>query len=269
MVYMENIFEMILLGFVQGFTEFLPISSSGHLMIVPQFFDFSDQSLPFIASLHLGTLLAVILYFWRDWMDIFLLAFGKKTKFGGEKKGYKEKTLWILAVATLPGAFFGFLFLDFFETNIPSASIMALFIIIGSIVLWQADRKFRGDLAFENISFRKAFLVGCAQTLSLFPGISRSGITMATGLFLGLSRKDSARFSFLMAVPITIGASLFSLPEIFYQGLAIESVIAIIITFFIAYITISFFLGWIERVKYGIFVWYGFIFAGIVFFFAR
>lgn len=260
---------MLILGFVQGFTEFLPISSSGHLMVIPQLFEFSSQSLSFVASLHLGTLLAVVLYFWRDWVDIFLLAFGKKTKFDGEEKGYREKTLWMFVIATLPGALFGFLFLEYFETHIPSASIMALFIILGSIVLWQADRKFRGDLAFENISFRKAFLVGCAQIFSLFPGISRSGITIATGLFLGLSRKDSARFSFLMAVPITIGASLFSLPEIFHQGLAIESIIAIITTFFIAYITISFFLGWIERVKYGIFVWYGFIFAGIVFFFTR
>ncbi|NCU42369.1 MAG: undecaprenyl-diphosphate phosphatase, partial [Candidatus Moranbacteria bacterium] len=170
---------------------------------------------------------------------------------------------------TLPGAFFGFFFLDFFDTHIPSAPVMALFISIGSIVLWQADRKFRGDLAFENISFRKAFLIGCSQILVLLPGVSRSGITIATGLFLGLSRKDSARFSFLLAVPITIGASFVSLPEIFREGLAKESIIALIVTFCIAYITISFFLGWIEQVKYGIFVWYGFFFAGIVFFFAR
>ncbi len=260
---------MLILGFVQGFTEFLPISSSGHLMVIPQLFDFSSQSLSFVASLHLGTLFAVVLYFWRDWVDIFLLAFGKETKFGGQEKGYRKKTLWILGVATLPGAFFGFLFLEYFETHIPSASLMAFFILIGSIVLWQAERKFRGDLAFENISFGKAFLMGCVQTLSLLPGISRSGITMATGLFLGLSRKDSARFSFLMAVPITVGASLVSLPEIFQQGLAIESIITVLITFVIAYSTISFFLGWIERIKYDIFVWYGCIFAGIVFFFVR
>lgn len=244
--------EYIVLALIQGLTEFLPISSSGHLFLLPQWFDWEDPGLGFSAILHLGTLFAVLLYFWKEWIEM------AQSFFINKEKSKKERyLLWMIMIATIPGALVGFFLEDVFEVLFREVWIVALFILIGSLVLWRADRYISKKESHKEIGLKEAIFIGMSQVLALFPGISRSGITIATGLFLGISRRDSAKFSFLLATPIILGASILSFGEVWKEGLSWNLLMALFVSFVSAYIVIAWMLRWIEKVKYSVFVWYG------------
>jgi undecaprenyl-diphosphatase len=196
----------IVLAIVQGLTEFWPISSSGHLVLVPRFLGWPDQGLAFDVALHFGTLLAVIAYFRRE---VVAVPTAMLRQLAGLPHAADDARLgWAVLVATIPAGVAGLLFKDFVATELRSPELIAGTTAFYGVLLWVADRQ-RGTLNDERrLSLLKAFLVGCAQALAIVPGSSRSGVTITAALFLGLSREAATRFSFLMSIPVILLASL-------------------------------------------------------------
>lgn len=197
-----EILQAIVLGIVQGLTEFLPISSSGHLVLVPYFLKWTDPGLAFDVALHMGTLAAVLLYFWRDWM-----AMGERL-LGRKKNLHATVDIKLIILGCVPAAIGGLLLKDIVETQLRSPLLIAGTLALFGIVLWYFDEFGKKKNPLESFTVRDALLVGAAQTLALVPGVSRSGITITAALALGYVRPAAMRFSFLLAAPITAGAGL-------------------------------------------------------------
>ena len=202
---MDTTIQALVMGVVQGLTEFLPVSSSGHLIIVPYLFGWTDPfitSLAFTVMLHIGTLVALLVYFRSDWLR--LVPAGLATMRDRSFRGDPDRRLaWLLAAATVPAMLVGFLFNDVIEQNVRQVGLVALMLVVGGAILWLAERSGSRSRAIDAITFPVAIGIGAAQTLALIPGISRSGISISAGLFAGLERDSAARFSFLLATPIT------------------------------------------------------------------
>jgi undecaprenyl-diphosphatase len=200
--------QALVLGITQGLTEFLPVSSSGHLIVVPYLLGFHDPfitSLAFSVMLHMATLVALLVYFRADWLRLIPagLAALRDRSFRGDAD---RRLAWLLAVATIPAVIAGVLLNDVIESNVRSPGLVAVMLAIGAAILWLADRYGRHTVAEEQVSFPLAFGIGVAQAFALVPGISRSGMSISAGLFGGLTREAAARFSFLMATPVIAGA---------------------------------------------------------------
>jgi undecaprenyl-diphosphatase len=208
---MDVAFQALVIGIVQGLTEFLPISSSGHLILVPYLLGWKDpfiNSLAFSVMLHMGTLVALLAYFWRDWTR--LVPAGLAALRDRSLRGDPDRRLaWLIGVTLPPAVVLGVLLNDFFEEKVRQPLLVAAMLVVGASILWLADRLGRKADGIERLGFRGAFAIGCAQALALVPGISRSGISISAGLGLGLSREAATRFSFLMATPVIAGAGLF------------------------------------------------------------
>jgi undecaprenyl-diphosphatase len=208
--------QALLIGIVQGLTEFLPISSSGHLIVVPYLFGWNDPfltSLAFGVVLHVGTLVALLVYFWRDWARLVPagLATIRDRSFAGDPD---RKLAWMIAATMPPAIVAGLLLNDFFEEQVRQPVLVALMLVVGAAILWTADRLGRRTSGMDRLGFGGAFLIGSAQALALVPGISRSGISISAGLALGLTREAAARFSFLMAAPIIAGAGAYEIRKL-------------------------------------------------------
>jgi undecaprenyl-diphosphatase len=213
----DTVLQAIVIGVVQGLTEFLPISSSGHLIVVPYLFGWDDaliNSLVFSVILHLGTLVALLTYFWRDWARLIPagLAALRDRSFQGDPD---RRLAWLIAVTLPPAIAVGILLNDAIETTFRQPALVAAMLVIGSAIMWLADRLGRKALPIERLSFAGAFGVGCAQALALVPGISRSGVSISAGLAFGLTREAAARFAFLMATPIIAGAGAWETRKLF------------------------------------------------------
>jgi undecaprenyl-diphosphatase len=202
---MDTTLQALVMGIVQGLTEFLPVSSSGHLIIVPYLFGWTDPfitSLAFTVMLHIGTLVALLVYFRSDWLR--LVPAGLATVRDRSFRADPDRRLaWLLAAATMPAAIVGFLLKDIVEEGVRQVGLVALMLVIGGAILWLAERNGSRTRSISAITFPVAIAIGVAQTFALIPGISRSGISISAGLFAGLERDSAARFSFLMSTPIT------------------------------------------------------------------
>ena len=198
--------QVIVLAIVQGISEFLPISSSGHLILVPFFFGWPDQGLAYDAAIHIGTLLAIVLYFR---VQLFDMARAWSRSLTHREHTRDSRLAWVIFWGTFPVCIVGLLFSDFIEKNFRSPLLVATTLTVYGILLWVADRFGRRERDEYSVSWREGLLIGCAQALALVPGTSRSGITMTAGLGLGLTREGAARFSFLLAVPATVLAALY------------------------------------------------------------
>ena len=212
----EQLVQAIVLGIVQGLTEFLPVSSSGHLIVVPALLGWDDpfiESLAFSVMLHVATLLALLIYFRSDWLR--LIPAGLATLRDRSFRGDPDRKLaWLLAASTVPAVIVGVLLNDLIETAFREPRLVAITLVIGAVVLWLADRLGSRTRPITALTFPIALGIGAAQALALVPGISRSGISISAGLFAGLDREAAARFAFLMATPITAGAGLWELRKI-------------------------------------------------------
>jgi undecaprenyl-diphosphatase len=202
-----DIMQAVILGLVQGLGEFLPISSSAHQVLCPWLFRWEDPGLTFDIALHLGTLIAVVVYFWKDWLNILYKGFTKS-------KEPEGKLLWYLVLATIPGAAIGFLLEHKAETIFRNPVLIAVLLIVMGVLLYWADRKGKKQIDTGHISLKTSFLIGLSQALAIIPGVSRSGITMTTALALGMTREGAARFSFLLSAPIILGAALVKVPRL-------------------------------------------------------
>lgn len=202
-----SLVEGIFLGLVQGLTEFLPVSSSGHLVLAGKLFNIQQPPVIGEAVLHLGTLLAVVLYLRIELKTIFqsIWLFVRQ----GEKNSHFKLALLII-LGSVPAAVIGFLFEDYFEAAFSSAAIVGIMLLLTGVILLLAERA-PASLADKNMSARDSLVIGLAQALAILPGLSRSGTTISSGLFLGLSRPQAARFSFLLSIPVILGASSLAL----------------------------------------------------------
>ncbi|MBA3779839.1 MAG: undecaprenyl-diphosphatase UppP [Chloroflexi bacterium] len=217
---MTELLQAVAIGLVQGLTEFLPISSSAHLIVLPRLLGWNDpflNSAEFDVMLHLGTLAALLAYFWRDFLGLAAagLASLRERRIGDDPQ---RRLAWLLVVTVIPAALLGALLEQFFDTFFRERlAVIALLLIAGASLLWLAERQGSRDRRLEELGLRDALAVGAAQALALFPGISRSGVTIAAGLFLGLEREAAARLSFLMGTPIIAGAGIWKL-RVFASG---------------------------------------------------
>jgi undecaprenyl-diphosphatase len=268
---MDTFFQAIVMGIVQGLTEFLPISSSGHLIIVPALLGWTDpfiDSLTFSVMLHMGTLVALLVYFWRDWTRIVPagVAALRERSFRGDQD---RKLAWILAATTVPAIIAGVLLNDLIEKNVRQPGLVAIMLLVGAAILWVADRWGRGDRPISGIGFPLAFGIGAAQAIALIPGISRSGVTIAAGRFASLSREDAARFSFLMATPVIAGAGAWETLKVVRGqesvavafGPLVAGMVAALVSGLLA---IHVLLRWLQGHSLDIFVAYRIVLAAIV-----
>ena len=211
---LDTLVQAAVIGIVQGLTEFLPISSSAHLIVLPRLLGWNDpflNSAEFDVMLHLGTLAALLLYFWRDLSRLFVAWLGslRERQIAADPD---RRLAWLLAISVVPAAVLGALLEDFFDTAFRERlALVAVLLVAGASILWLAERQGRRERELGSLRLADALVIGAAQALALFPGISRSGITIAAGLFLGLERAAAARFAFLMGTPIIAGAGLWKL----------------------------------------------------------
>src|SRR6185312_5539850 len=263
---MDLVFQALVMGIVQGLTEFLPVSSSGHLIIVPWLFGWDDPfitSLAFSVMLHLGTLVALLVYFRADWARLVPAGFAaiRDRSLAGDK----DRTLaWLLVAATIPAAIVGALFSDVFEEQIRHVGLVALTLVIGGVIMWLADHLGARTKGIEDVTFPIAAGIGVAQAIALVGGISRSGISISAARFAGLDREAAARFAFLMATPITAGAILFEAVKLATgeAGVAVETgplVVGLIASLGSGIIAIRFLLGYLRTRSLDVFVLYRFV----------
>lgn len=205
-----DLFRAAILGIVQGLAEFLPISSSGHLILVPALFKWEDQGLAFDVGLHLGTLLALLVYFWRDWA--LMISSGLQNLF---QRGFRfreydppAQMIWLIALGSVPAAIVGLLFDDWIEANVREPWVVAVTLAIVGTIMLIADRQTRQERVLSDVGVKDAVLLGLAQAAALIPGVSRSGATMTAGLFRNFTRNDAARYAFLLGTPAFIGAAI-------------------------------------------------------------
>jgi undecaprenyl-diphosphatase len=268
---MDPTIQALVMGIVQGLTEFLPVSSSGHLILVPWLLGWDDRfitSLAFSVMLHLGTLGALLVYFARDWVRLLraLLDSLRERRIGGDPD---RRLVWVLAIATVPAGIIGALLADPVEEATRRPAIVAVALVVGAAILWYADRVGRRDRGLEGIRPAGGLAIGFAQAFALIPGVSRSGITIAAGLLLGLERDAAARFSFLLAAPTIAGAGLFEAYHVIRgEALVTPEPAALAVGVFASLVTgllaIHWLLSWFRRHGPGVFVVYRVLLAAFV-----
>jgi undecaprenyl-diphosphatase len=268
---MDLVLQALVMGVVQGLTEFLPVSSSGHLVIVPFLFGWDDaflNSLAFSVMLHLGTLVALLVYFRADWVRLVPagLAALRDRSFRSDPD---RRLAGLLVASTIPAALAGVLFNDLIERQFRQVGLVALMLVVGGVILFVADRIGRRSRAIADITFPVAVGIGVAQALALVPGISRSGISISAGRLAGLDREAAARFAFLMATPITAGAGLFEARKLLTGETGIQVSVAPMVVGMAAALlsglaAIHFMLRYLQTRSLDVFVWYRFILAAIV-----
>lgn len=205
-----DILRAVILGIVQGLSEFLPISSSGHLILVPALFKWPDQGLSFDVGLHVGTLVALLAYFARDWARMFSSGLRDLGAHGLRMRSYQRDSqlLWLLALGSVPAAFVGLFFNSWLEDNVRQPWLIAITLAAVGTLMLVAERRGGRSCGLDSVSKRETVLIGLAQACALVPGVSRSGATMTAGLFLDLDRDSAARFAFLLGTPAFVGAAL-------------------------------------------------------------
>jgi undecaprenyl-diphosphatase len=251
--------QAAILGLVQGLGEFLPISSSAHLVLIPWLFKWNDPGLTFDIALHIGTLIAVAIYFWKDWLKLITMGLT-------DVRSTEGKLFWYLVVATIPGAVVGFLLEKKAETIFREPILIATMLILLGVLLYWADRRGVKHIEMNRITFRTSLFIGLSQALAIIPGVSRSGITMTMGLLMGLTREGAARFSFLLAAPIIFGAALVKLPFLISNPsiITINFIIGILVSFVIGILSIGFLLRYVQTKNFLPFAWYRFILGSLV-----
>jgi undecaprenyl-diphosphatase len=277
------VFQSIFLGIIQGLTEFLPISSSAHLIIVPWLFGWENDvitSLPYDVALHLGTLVSVLAYFWRDWGRLIRAGIASiaERKIGNDPN---RRLAWLIVIGCIPGAVIGALAESKVEEifhapdtplAIQAVILMALIIAALGFFLFIAERVAKHVRGMEQLRFWDAVIVGAAQALAIFPGVSRSGATITAGLFLGLKRDVAARFSFLLGAPIIAGAGLKSMYDLYQESQrgALESgdlflyFVGFVSAAVTGFLTIRFLLKYLQRNSTDIFVYYRWVMAALL-----
>ncbi len=259
-----TVFKAVILGIIQGIAEFLPISSSAHLILIPYLVGWEESTLAFDVALHFGTMIAVLTFFFKDWWNLFI---GAINDVKAKKQTTNGKMFWYLIVATIPAAIAGLLLDDLIETVIRnkiwiialSLAIMGLLIYLGD--KW-ASRHYKKETKFENITLKQAIIIGISQAFAVIPGFSRSGTTILAGRLQGISKEAITKFTFLLSVPVICGATILKVGELTFTK---EVIIGIITSFAMGILTIKFLLNYIKKHDFSIFAFYRVLLALIIF----
>jgi undecaprenyl-diphosphatase len=241
------LYQAIVLGIVQGITEFLPISSTGHLILFPWFLGWKDPGLTFDVALHAGTLLAVVVYFWRMWLDMILAAAGIGNPKDPELRG-KRRLFWFMVIGTIPGAIVGYLFEKSADSVLRTPVIIGAALIVVALLMWAGEAAGRRQESLKEVTIWGAIVVGLAQACAVIPGVSRSGSTMTAGLFCNMKRETAARYSFLLSAPIIAGAILLKGVQVHHAGGLPHAMRAPFLAGVIASAVVGFLvIGWLIR----------------------
>ncbi|MCC6264761.1 MAG: undecaprenyl-diphosphate phosphatase [Bryobacterales bacterium] len=268
-----SLYQAVILAILQGLTEFLPISSSAHLALFPWLFGWPDQGLTFDIALHAGTLLAVLIYFAKDWWHLILWGFGIRTEGAPEYVKENPRLLWWLAAATVPVGVAGVFLKDMVETSLRSPYVIGTMLILVGVLIGYADTRGKRNKQLGTMSVADILAVGFAQALAVIPGTSRSGITIAAALWRNLDRAAAARFSFLLSTPAIGGAAVVALKDMVESG-GVEPgmwtlfAIGISVSAITGILVIGFFLRFLRQNTLRFFVLYRIIFGIIVIFLA-
>jgi len=267
----EALIHAAILGIVQGLTEFLPISSSAHLILVPRLLGWNDpfiDSTAFDVMLHMGTLVALLVYFWRDLIEILgaWLASIRDRRIGDDPQ---RRLAWLLVVSVIPAAILGAALESFFDQAFRQHyQWIAVFVLVGATLLWLGERRGTQTRGLDGMVLRDAVTIGAAQALALFPGTSRSGITIAAGLLLGLKREAAARFSFLMAVPVIAGAAIWKARTLVGADLGgaqvNELIVGVVTSAIFGFVAIAFLLRFLRTNPTTVFIAYRIVLAAVI-----
>ncbi|GLP97244.1 undecaprenyl-diphosphate phosphatase [Paraferrimonas sedimenticola] len=255
--------QLLFLAIIQGLTEFLPISSSAHLILPSAIFGWPDQGLAFDVSVHVGSLAAVMLYFRKDVVQLLTAWFGSLAG----KHSAESRLAWLIILATIPAVLAGLMFSDLVSTVLRGPWVIALTTIVFGLLLWYADRNPPQVQDEKSLTFKQALFVGVAQAIAIIPGTSRSGITITAGLMLGLTRTAAARLSFLMSIPTILGAGTLMTTKLVKSGEAViwnELALGAVVSFVAAYLCIHFFMKIIARMGMTPFVIYRLLLGAVL-----
>ncbi len=268
-----SLIHAIIMALVQAFTEFLPVSSTAHLILFPWLFHWQDPGEAFDVALHAGTLLAVILYFFKDWWTLIVCGLGGKypASAPAAEVAQHKRLFWYMVAGTIPGGILGKLFDKQIEEHLRTPIIIGVSLILVALLMWWADAKAKLTRNIEQSNLGDAIGIGTAQAIALWPGVSRSGITIITGLFRGFTREAATRFSFLLSAPLIAGAVAAKLPSLIKMHKAVgldlplsTLAISILISGIAGYFVIAFFLRYLQTRTLKVFVVYRLVFGIIV-----
>lgn len=247
---MNVYFQSLILGIVQGLTELLPISSSAHLILIPKIFGWSEIPDSFDVALHFGTLLAIALFFFKDWLNLIKGGFNLVVK---KEKTTEGRMFWFIVLATIPGGIIGFLLDHFLEDALKTPLIIATALIVMGIVLYIADKKCKSEIKYEKMGLKETFLIGLSQALAFIPGVSRSGVTMTMGRLLKVDRESAARYSFMLSAPIVFAATVFKFSSFVFNA---QFFIGVISSFLVGAAVIKFLMQYLRKGSFKIFAIY-------------
>jgi undecaprenyl-diphosphatase len=265
--------QAIVLALVQAFTEFLPVSSTAHLVLFPWLLHWQDPGEAFDVALHAGTLMAVLLYFFRDWLTLLVCGLGGTYPAGApaEKVGQNKRLFWYMVVGTIPGAILGKLFDKWIEEHLRLPAVIGVSLVLIALVMWWADSRTNLTRKIEDSNMGDAIGIGTAQALALWPGVSRSGITISAGLFRNFTREAATRFSFLLSAPLIAGAVVAKLPGLIklHKAGALDLplstlVSSILVSGIVGFFVIAFFLRYLRTHTLKVFIVYRLVFGIIV-----
>jgi undecaprenyl-diphosphatase len=262
------LYQAIILAIVQGLTEFLPISSTAHLTVIPKLMGWTDQGLGFDIALHAGTLVAVLVFFYKDWVAIVCNAFGVKTSIGSPDENNRN-LLWYLLVGSIPVGVAGLVLKKYAEGPWRNLYVIGAMAIIVGVVMAVADNIGEDRKTMSTMSWSDALWVGFSQALAVVPGTSRSGITISAGRFRALTRESAARFSFLLSTPAIAAAALKDFQELRHAGgvppeMRLPYIVGIIVSAITGMLVIGFFLKYLRQHTFRVFVWYRIVFGIIL-----
>jgi len=254
-----SILQAIVYGIVQGLGEFLPISSTAHLILTPWLLGWDNHpGLAFDVALHLGTLAAVVIFFWKDWINLIKAGLtNPKSKDG--------RLFWLIVVACIPGGILGLLFDDLIETAFRTPLLIGIMLILMGIVLYLADRLCESEAGLEDMGLKRSILIGFSQALAMIPGVSRSGITMAMGRYTGMTREAAAKFTFLLSTPFIFLSGVYKAKDIAAAEIeTLPLLVAVVTAAVVGALSIKFLLEHLKRKGFGIFVIYRIILGTVV-----
>ena len=263
-----TVLQALILGIIQGLTELLPISSSGHLEIIPWLLNWtSDPNFNvafegFDVALHFGTLLAIALFFFKDWIKLIVGGYKQVVK---KEKSTEGRMFWYLVIATIPGGIIGLLLDTFAGDVLKKPVIIAIALIVVGIILYFVDKKCKTTTDYEHMTFKQTFLIGLSQCLAFIPGVSRSGITMTAGRVMGVARESAARYSFMLSAPIVLAATIFKIKDFVFS---LPFFVGVLASFIVGIIVIKWLLNYLQKGSFKIFAIYRVIFGIIILIFA-
>lgn len=249
-----EIYQALILGIVQGLTELLPVSSSAHLTIIPWLCNWNIPEY-FDVALHFGTLIAIILYFYKDWIGLIKGGYKYAVK---KEKTVQGRMFWYIVLATIPGGLVGFLLDHFLSDALNRPIIIAIALIVMGIILYIVDKKSPSKVKYEEMTLKQTFLIGVSQALAFIPGVSRSGVTITTARAMGVKREAAAKYTFLLSTPIVFAATVLKFKDFVFN---LPFIIGVFASFIVGTFVIKFLLKYIQKGSFKVFAIYRIIFG--------